>query len=121
MKILILGEHDNQNLKLTTYHAVTAAQELGNEIDLIIIGSECQAVAEQAWSLSQVKQVFIADHQVYAHQLAENIADLLVSVGKNYDYILAASSTFSKNILPRLAALLDVAMISDVIKIISTD
>jgi electron transfer flavoprotein alpha subunit len=121
MKILILAEHDNQHLKMATQHALTAAQKLGNDIDVLIMGKNCQTVAEQAALLPDVKTVFVADHDVYAHQLAENCAALLADLAKDYDDVIAASTTFSKNILPRAAAKLDMAMISDVTKIISAD
>lgn len=121
MKILIIAEHDNQVLKLSTHHTVTAATQLGNEIDLLVIGTDCQKAAEQARLLPPVKQVLVADDPVYAHQLAENGASLVAELGKNYDYILTGATTFGKNLLPRAAALLDVAMVSDVTKIITTD
>ena len=127
MNILVIVEHNNKKLTLSTYHAVTAAKELNiknnsveTNIDLLIIGAHCQAVVEQA-SLLPVKKIWVADHEVYEHQLAENTAALIAEIGKNYAYILMAATTFSKNILPRVAALLDVAMLSDVIKIISPD
>jgi len=121
MKILILAEHDNQVLKRSTHHTVTAATELGSEIDLLIIGSDCEKVAKQACLLQAVKRVLVADDTVYAHQLAENAAALVAEVGKQYEYILTGATTFGKNILPRAAALLDVALVSDVIKIITPD
>jgi len=121
MKILILAEHDNKQLKLATKHAIAAAKHLATEIDIVVMGFECQEVAEQASKVDGVQQVFVADAEVYAHQLAENAAALLVEFAKNYQYLIAASTTFSKNILPRTAALLDVGMLSDVIKIISVD
>lgn len=121
MKILIIAEHNNQTIKSSTHHTITAAAELGTEIDLLIMGSECQRAAEQACLLPNVKQVLVADNAVYAHQLAENCASLVAEFGKNYDYILTGATTFGKNLLPRVAALLDVAMVSDVTKIIAPD
>jgi len=121
MRILILAEYDPQQIKPATCHALTAAKELGDDIDVLIVGSDVQAIAEQACLLPHLKQVLLADHEVYAHQLAENTSALLAELGKHYDYILAGATTFAKNILPRSAALLDVAMISDVIKINAPD
>lgn len=121
MKILIIAEHDNQTLKQATNHVVTAATALGNDIDILVIGEQCQLAAEQACQLPNIKQVLVADNTVYGHQLAENSSRLIAEIGKNYDYILSSATTFGKNVLPRAAALLDVAMISDVIKIISAD
>jgi electron transfer flavoprotein alpha subunit len=120
MKILIIAEHDNAALKLSTFHTLSAAKELGEEIDLLIAGENCQKIAEQA-KILPIKKILVADNVVYAHQLAENMAALIAEIGKNYNYILMPASTFGKNILPRVAALLDVAMMSDVIKIMTPD
>lgn len=123
MKILIIAEHNQQALKLATHHTITAAMELGagSEMDLLVMGFHCQKGAAQACLLPGVKRVLLADDAQYEHQLAENSAALIAELGKDYDYILAGATTFGKNILPRAAALLDVALVSDVIKIISTD
>ncbi|TAK72565.1 MAG: electron transfer flavoprotein subunit alpha/FixB family protein [Gammaproteobacteria bacterium] len=121
MKTLIIAEHDNQTLKSATYHTVTAAQFFNHPIDILVVGAHCQKVAEQACLLTNVDTVLLADHDVYEHQLAENAAALIADIGKQYDYILTAATTFGKNILPRAAALLDVAMVSDVTHIISAD
>jgi len=121
MKILIVAEHNNQVLKLSTRHILTAAKELGNELDLLIMGLDCQNVAEQACLLPHIKHVLVADDVVYAHQLAENCAALVTSLGEHYDYIVSGATTLGKNLLPRVAALLDVALVSDIIKIIAPD
>jgi electron transfer flavoprotein alpha subunit len=121
MKILIIAEHDHTNIKSATYHAVTAAEQLGQEIDVLIMGSGCDAVANHAACIQHVKQVLVADNAVYEHQLAENCAALIADLGKDYDYILAGADTFGKNILPRAAALLDVSVLSDVTQIITPD
>jgi electron transfer flavoprotein alpha subunit len=121
MKALIIAEHNNQTLKSATFHTVTAARELNGEIDILIIGSQCQAVAEQAARLPSVKTVFVADDAMYEHQLAENCSTLIAEKAAGYDYILAGATTFGKNLLPRVAALLDVSMVGDVTKIISQD
>lgn len=121
MKTLIIAEHDHQTIKSSTYHTLTGASQLSDDIDVLIIGSDCQAAAEQARLLPKVKTVFVADHPVYAHQLAENSATLIFEWAKSYNFILAGASTFGKNLLPRLAALFDVSMISDVVEIITPD
>lgn len=121
MKTLIIAEHDNQHLKSATLHTLTAATELGHEVTVLVIGSNCQNIAEQASQLANVTMVLLADDTVYEHQLAENGAALVAEVGKNYDYILTGATTFGKNLLPRAAALLDVSMLSDVAQIISAD
>ncbi len=121
MKILIIAEHDNKTLKQATYHAVTAALQLGKEIDILLIGNNCAAVIQQAEKLPSVQRVLVASAKEYEYQLAENSAQLSADIGKNYQYILAAATTFGKNLLPRVAALLDVGMIADIVKIISAD
>lgn len=121
MKVLIIAEHDQQVLKLATLHTLTAAKQLGEEIDLLIMGEQCQKVAEKARFLPHLRRILLADNAVYKHQLAENCAAVVAQVGQNYDYILAPASTFGKNLLPRVAALLDVSMVSDLVQIVSTD
>lgn len=121
MKILLIAEHDNQQLKPATLHAASAAQQLQGDVDVLVIGSGCQVVADAAAGIAQIKQVLLADNDVYQHQLAENTAALIAELGKTYQYILAPANTFGKNILPRAAALLDVGMLSDVAKIVSPD
>jgi electron transfer flavoprotein alpha subunit len=121
MKILVLAEHDQAGLKNSTYHTLTAAGQLGDEINVLLIGYQCHSAAEQATKLPGVKKVYVADAEEYAHQLAENVAPLLAELAVNYTHVLAPATTFGKNILPRVAALLDVAMVGDVIKIVSPD
>lgn len=121
MKILIIAEHDNTALKSVNLNTLTAATQLENEIDLLIAGHQCDAVVEQAKNISCLQRILVADAPEYAHQLAENNAPLIAELAKNYNYVLTGATTFGKNILPRAAALLDVAMVADVIKIISAD
>src|SRR5579872_4604488 len=104
MKILIIAEHNQEKLKLATHHTITAATELGSDIDLLVMGYHCQKAADQACLLQGIKRVLIADDAVYEHQLAENGAALIAECGKEYDYILAGATTFGKNMLPRVAA-----------------
>ncbi len=121
MKILIIAEHNQQMLKSAVNNTLTAAKELNFPIDLLIMGKDCQKVANEAAALPNIEKIFVADNDVYEHQLAENCAQLVATFAKDYNYILAGATTFGKNLLPRVAALLDVAMISDVIKINSPD
>lgn len=121
MKILVIAEHAQGILKNATYHTLAAAQELGSDIDLLIIGSECEAVSKQASKLPLLKQVLVADAAEYQYQLAENTASVIAQVAVDYTHVLAPATTFGKNLLPRVAALLDVAMVGDVIKIISPE
>lgn len=121
MKILIIAEHNSKIIKSATHHAVAAAKELGGDIDVLVMGSDCQSAADHAARMEHVKQVFVADNVVYQHQLAENCAALIADIGAGYDYIFAGASTFGKNVLPRAAALLDVSMLSDVTQIVTPD
>lgn len=120
MKILLIVEHDAL-IKSSTYHTFSAALQLGGEIDALVIGQDISKIAEQAALLPSVHQVLCVDDAVYAHQLAENTAQLIMEMASGYDYILMGATTYGKNILPRVAALLNVAMLSDVIKVISAD
>ena len=119
MKILIIAEHNNQTLKSVNLHTVTAACQLGDEIDMLVIGHQCLSVVEEARKLAHIQHVLVADNAVYAHRLAENTAPLIAEIAGHYDYVLMGSSTFGKNILPRVAALLDTCVVADVVKIVS--
>jgi len=121
MSTLVLAEHDNAALSPATLSALAAAEALGGDIHVLVAGAGCSAVAEAAAAVPCVSKVLCADNAVYGHQLAENISLLLAELGGSYDYLLAAATTNGKNIMPRAAALLDVAQISDVIAIESAD
>jgi electron transfer flavoprotein alpha subunit len=121
MKILVLAEHDQTSLKPATLHTLSAAQQLGDDISLLVCGANCRIVASAAAKAQGVKRVLLADAPEYAHQLAENVAPLIAALGPQYTHILAPATTFGKNILPRAAALMDVSMVGDVIKIIAPD
>lgn len=115
MSILVVAEHDNAELKAPTLNTVAAAQKIGGDIHLLVAGGDCGAVAEAAAKVAGVAKVIVADNAVYAHQLAENVALLVADLGKNYSHILAPATTSGKNFLPRVAALLDVGQISEII------
>ncbi len=119
-KVLLIAEHDNAKLKPATLNAMTAAKKLG-DVDILVAGQGCAAVAEEAAKIDGAKKVLCADDAAYAHFLAENLAALVAKLGANYDYVLAASSTTGKNMLPRASALLDMQMISDVSGIENAD
>ena len=121
MKTLLVGEHDNRTLKETTAKALSCAVSLGGEVDVVIAGRGCRAVAEQAAQLSGVARVLLADADAYEHTLAEPFAALIVSLAAPYDAILAPSTSSGRNILPRVAALLDVMQISDVSRVLAPD
>ena len=121
MSILILTEHDNQSLKPVTLSLVTAAQQIGGDIDLLVAGENCQAVADAAAAIGGVRKVIVADNAAYAHQLAENVSKLMADVADGYSHILAPGTTTGKNIAPRVAALLGVNQLSDIIAVESPD
>ena len=121
MAILVIAEHDNAALAAATLNTVAAAQQIGGDIHLLVAGSNCAAVAEAAARVAGVGTVLLADHAAYAHQLAENLAPLVANLGKNYSHVLAAATTAGKNLLPRVAALLDVEQISEIVKVLSAD
>jgi electron transfer flavoprotein alpha subunit len=121
MPTLLLAEHDNKILKDATNKAVTAAKAIGAEVHVLVAGSSCKAVADAAAKLDGVAKVLLADAPIYDHMLAEPTAALIVSLAGPYETIMAASTTSGKNIMPRVAALLDVMQISDVIKVVAPD
>ncbi|WP_394169354.1 electron transfer flavoprotein subunit alpha/FixB family protein [Saccharospirillum alexandrii] len=121
MSILIIAEHDNASLAPVTSHVVTAAAKIGGDIDVLVAGSGAKSVADEAAKLSGVNKVLFADDAAYSHQLAENLADLVAELGKSYSHILAPATTNGKNMMPRLAALLDVEQISDILSVESAD
>jgi len=121
MSILIISEHDNQSLKPVTLNLVTAAQQIGGDIDLLVAGENAQAVAEAASAIAGVRKVILADSAAYAHQLAENVSKLVVELADGYSHILAPGTTTGKNIAPRVAALLGVNQLSDIISVEAED
>jgi electron transfer flavoprotein alpha subunit len=121
MSVLVYAEHDNVSLKIETNKLVHAALGVSSDIVVLVAGLGCAAIAETAAKISGVSKVILADNAVYEHQLPENIADLVVEVAVNYSHVFAAATTTGKNFMPRVAALLDVAQISDIIKVESED
>ena len=121
MSILIVAEHDNDNINAATLNAVTAANAIGGDIDILVAGHNCAAVAEQASSTSGISKVLVADSAAYAHALAENVSLVVAELGANYSHILATATTNAKNIMPRAAALLDSQAISDISAVIDAD
>ena len=121
MPVLIVAEHDNKALKDPTAKALTAAKALGGEMHVLVAGQDCRPVAEAAAKLDGVAKVLVADAPAYAHLMAEPAAALIVALAMPYDAIVAASTTTGKNIMPRVAALLDVMQISDITKVVAAD
>ncbi|HLV76558.1 MAG TPA: FAD-binding protein [Marinobacter sp.] len=121
MSILVIAEHDNSSLKPATLNVVAAAKAIGGDIDVLVAGENVGAVAEAAARAEGVNKVLVADNAVYGHFLAENLADLVVEVAKGYSHILTSAGTTGKDFMPRVAALLDVAQVSDIIRVESDD
>jgi electron transfer flavoprotein alpha subunit len=121
MAILVYAEHDNGSIKGATLNTVAAAQAIGGDIHVLVAGSGCDAAAQAAAQIAGVSKVLVADNAAYAHQLAENVSLLVAELGKAYSHILAPATTNGKNFAPRVAALLDVAQVSEITKVVSAD
>jgi len=117
MTVLVIAEHDNQNLKSSTLNTITAATKFNNEIHLIILGNGIDNLINNSQSLHEVSKILKCDHEKLENPIPEIMAPIISNISKNYTHILAPASTFGKNLLPRLSALLDVTQISDVIEI----
>lgn len=121
MTILVYAEHDNKELKSATLSTVTAAAQMGGDIHVLVAGADCQAVAEEAAKVAGVSKVLVADNAAYANQLAENVALLVKDLAGDYSHIVAPATTTGKNFLPRVAALLDVSMVSDITAVVDAN
>jgi electron transfer flavoprotein alpha subunit len=121
MSTLVLAEHDNVSLKAATLSAVTAASQMGGDVHVLVAGANCSAAAEAAAAVAGVSKVLVADNAAYEHQLAENVSLLVAELAADYDNVVAAATSAAKNTLPRVAALLDVAQISEIMSVESAD
>jgi electron transfer flavoprotein alpha subunit len=125
MAVLVVAEHDNHVLKPATLHAVTAAAEIaekaGSEVHILVAGKDCRGVAEAAAQIAGVLKILLADDAAYDHGIAENWAPLIVALAPGYSHVLAPATTSGKNLMPRVAALLDVMQISDISGVVSPD
>lgn len=121
MTILVIAEHDNGVLKAATLNTISAAQKIGGEIHVLVAGSGCEAASQQAAELQGVAKVKVADAAHYAAQTAENLAALIIANIGSYTHVLAPATTFGKNLLPRVAAILDVAQISEIVGVEAED
>ena len=121
MVALVIAEHDNAHLKAVTLNTVTAAAQCGGDVHILVAGSGCGAVAEAAAKVAGVAKVLVADAPQFADGLAENVAEQILAVAPAYSHILAPASAFGKNVLPRVAAKLDVAQISEITKVDAPD
>jgi len=121
MRVLLLAEHDNATLKPATLNAVTAAKEIGGELVLLVAGHACRPAAEAAAAVAGVAKVLLVDDALYGHRLAENLAKLVVQLSGDYTHLIAPATSSGKNVMPRVAALLDVAQISEINAVVSPD
>lgn len=121
MAILVYAEHDNAELKKATLSTVTAATQMGGDVHVLVAGSGCKPVAEQAAKVAGVSKVICVDNPAYEYQLAENVALLVKDLAGDYSHIVAPATSNGKNFLPRVAALLDVSMITDVMQVIDAN
>jgi electron transfer flavoprotein alpha subunit len=121
MSILVVAEHDNASIKSVTLNTVAAASAIGGDIAILVAGSNCGGAADAAAKIAGVSKVLVADNAAYEHQLAENMGLLVAELGKDYSHVLVAATTTGKNFAPRVAALLDVEQISEIISVESAD
>ena len=121
MAILLLAQHDNQAVDPATLHAVTAAAAIGGDIHALVAGSNCSDTAAAMAQVAGISKVIHVEHEIYATPIAEDLTALLVSMAGDYDFIVAASTTHSRNVLPRVAAVLDAAQISDIVEVLAPD
>ena len=121
MSILVLSENSNNELKSSTLNTISAASKICEDVHVLIIVNKCEKIVETVAKIKKVKKILHLDNEIYENPIAENIAPVIVNLAENYKHILAPASTFGKNIMPRVSALLDLSQISDVINIISED
>jgi electron transfer flavoprotein alpha subunit len=121
MSILLLAEHDNQAIKPATLHAVSAAAKIGGDIHLLVAGAGCRPAAEAGARIPGIAKVLLSDDAAYGHGLAENLAQLIVKLAPAYSHVVAAATSISKSAMPRAAALLDVAQLSEIVAVETPD
>ena len=121
MSVLLIVEHNNKEVRSFTLNAITAASQIDTDLHALVIGNNCESVAKSLSQMSAVKKVLISEATYYENYLAENFAPLVVKVSENYSHIVSSANTFGKNLMPRVAAHLDISQVSDIIKVISPD
>ncbi len=121
MSALLIAEHNNKEIKPFTLNAITAASQIDQDLHVIVIGHSCEIVAKSISEIPNVKKVIHVDSEVYENYLPENFAPVVINNSESYSHIICSANTFGKNLMPRIAALLDTSQISDIIKVISTD
>ena len=121
MSVLLIAEHDNKEVKPFTLNAITAAAQIDQDLHVLVIGHNANSVAKSLSEVTNVKKVIHVDNEIYENYLAENFTPVIVNHAENYSHIVCSANTFGKNLMPRVAALLDVSQVSDIIKVISPD
>ena len=121
MSVLLIAEHDNKEVKPFTLNAITAASQIDEDLHVIVIGHKADEVVKSISQVPNVKKVIHVDNEIYENFLAENFTSVIVKQAENYSHIVCSANTFGKNLMPRVAALLDTSQVSDIIKVISTD
>ena len=121
MSVLLIAEHNNSNLKVLTLNAISAASKIDADVHVLVAGNKCENVAKELSAVPLVKKVLYSDSRDYEHYLAENLSPLIVKLSERYTHIISSANTFGKNFMPRVAALLDISQVSDIIKINSPD
>ncbi|MDC0216059.1 FAD-binding protein [Candidatus Pelagibacter sp.] len=121
MSVLLIAEHNNKEIRPFTLNAITAASQIDTDLHVLLIGNDCEDVAKALSKISVIKKVLYAEATYYENYLAENFAPIVVKVSENYSHIISSANTFGKNLMPRIAALLDTSQVSDIIKVISPD
>ena len=121
MSALLIAEHNNKEVKPFTLNAITAASQIDQDLHVIVIGHSCDVVAKSISEVPNVKKVIHVDDEIYENFLPENFAPVVIKNSENYSHIVCSANTFGKNLMPRIAALLDTSQVSDIIKVISTD
>ena len=121
MTALLIAEHNNKEVKPFTLNAITAASQIEQDLHVLVIGNKCDEVAKSISQVPNVKKVIHVDNEVYENFLAENFTSIIVKHAENYTHIVCSANTYGKNLMPRVAALLDTSQVSDIIKVISSD
>jgi len=121
MSVLLIAEHDNKELKPFTLNTITAASQINEDVHVLLIGNKCDEVAKSVSQIPHVKKVIQVENEIYENYLAENFTPVVVKYADNYSHIVSSANTFGKNLMPRVAALLDTSQVSDIIKVISED
>ena len=121
MSVLLIAEHNNKEVKPFTYNAITAASQIDQDLHVLLIGHQADSVAKSLSEVPNVKKVIQVDNEIYENYIAENFTSAIIKNSENYSHIVCSANTFGKNLMPRVAALLDTSQVSDIIKVISAD